>query len=258
MTNTEDSFQHFSDRFRHAYGKIAQTVPKSHLTGRFLDIGCGTGNGVAAAAAHGSRFAVGIDRNLEEYAHAVKPHDFEIFCNKLHVSTTRMLFIEMDIFKSKFKSSSFDYVIMLDSSEHVPNPKAFYQFAYDSLTPGGVFVVDTCPLYYGPVGHHLWHLFPINSNPWVHLKSGFADLCKTMGCSEWSWERFVELNRATHQDLRNAFVDVGFEIISEHRDEPSEKFLELYAKYGEGIDPEIPKSVLFEQWITLVGKKPLP
>jgi 2-polyprenyl-3-methyl-5-hydroxy-6-metoxy-1,4-benzoquinol methylase len=112
----------FEGRRQHAYNKIEWHTPKDKR-GKFLDIGCGPGNGVIAAIQHGFSMAVGIDRDANEFP------DFKLgfneVCRHYSVSADRGILIEADIFKTSFTPASFDCVLLLDSIEHVSNPEAF-------------------------------------------------------------------------------------------------------------------------------------
>lgn len=145
--------------------------------------------------------------------------------------------------------------MMLDSAEHVPNPGAFFAWAYAALRRGGYFILDACPLYYSPVGSHLWPWCPELTVPWVHLRPDFLERCRIAGVDNWTMERVRELNRATHDDLCQHFVSAGLELMQEHR---SQETLERAALL-ERVRPEINLSGirrewLFEDWILLTGK----
>lgn len=247
---------HFRERQRHAWNKIKWHIPDDVKTGRFVDIGCGIGNGVAAALAHGASMAVGIDRSFSEFQSEFDVADFPILCHEVGASSLQGLLLEGDIFGMTFPGGQFDYAMMLDSAEHVPDPAAFFKWAAAALRPGGYFLMDTCPLYYSPVGAHLWHWFSAQTDPWAHLKPGFRERFFDLRVNQWSIDRFDELNRATHESLRTAFVDAGFEVVEEHRSVETPEMTALFERFGEGIDlGAIKREWLFEDWILLVGRK---
>jgi len=132
------------------------------------------------------------------------------------------LLIEGDIFAVRFAPRAFDCVIMLDSVEHVPDPAAFIGYAHRVLDDGGHFLVDTGPLYYSIVGHHLWGQFPAARYPWVHLWRDFERLIAAKAVDQWSLDRFQALNKVTHDELRDMFAKAGFDIVAEHRSVPDD------------------------------------
>jgi 2-polyprenyl-3-methyl-5-hydroxy-6-metoxy-1,4-benzoquinol methylase len=67
---------------------------------------------------------------------------------------------------------------MIDSIEHVNRPLDFIKAAANFLAPGGVFFLDTSPLYCAKTGHYFFHYFPNETMPWVHLRHDFVDILK--------------------------------------------------------------------------------
>jgi SAM-dependent methyltransferase len=245
----------FRDRFQHAWNKLEWHVPPALRTGRFLDVGCGLGNGVAAAAVHGAALAVGIDKDLELFG----PNDFAARCREVSAPVDSTLLIEADLFEIGLPKASFDYALMLDSAEHVPQPGRFFNRIYDLLRPGGYLVMDTSPLFYSAVGHHLFSYFDAPEMPWAHLRHDFEELCRERGVSDWHLRSFAELNRATHQSLRDDFLATGFEVVQEHRAEPQPDTEELLERHHSRLNLEgIDRRWLFEDWILLVGRRPGP
>ena len=246
----------FRERYQHAYNKIKWHIPDHVKGGKFLDVGCGTGNGVAAAAAHGASMSVGIDRSFREFGHEFCVEEFQLLCEAVGSKTDSALLVEGNIFDIKLPFPGFDYAMMLDSAEHVPDLARILKWTHESLRRGGFFLLDTCPLFYSPVGSHLWHWFPETTDPWAHLKPGFEQRCHESGIDEWSMERYRELNKVTHQEILDTCVNIGFEIVEEHRSTISPEREELFRRYGSDIDLSvIQKEWLFEDWILLVGRK---
>jgi len=200
--------------------------------------------------------AVGIDRSFQEFGHEFRVDEFPELCRAVGSKPDPTLLIEGNIFELKLPSSNFDYALMLDSAEHVPDLNTLLQWTHGSLRKGGYLLLDTCPLFYSPVGSHLWHWFPEAIDPWAHLKPGFDQKCAEFGIDMWNMDRYRELNKVTHQDIRDAFVSIGFEIVQEHRSIITPEREALFEQYGSQIDlSEINKEWLFEDWILLVGKK---
>lgn len=246
----------FEKRRQHAFNKIEWHVPKEKRGGCLLDIGCGIGNGVVAALQQGFQTAVGIDINLQEFGW-YNPKHFPDICRKYEIDPARALLIEADIFKTDFVPASFDCVLMLDSIEHVPNPDAFVSYAAKYLKPGGIMVLDTCPLYYSRAGHHLFDYFPPDDFPWVHLRLDFQQLLESRNVTKWSTERFAELNKATHDQIRASFTDAGFDVIQEVRGSTDDQEIATLLKRHRHLLNlnGIEEKWLFENWIMLAGIK---
>jgi SAM-dependent methyltransferase len=243
----------FEGRRAHAYNKLDWHVPK-HIRGRILDIGCGPGNGVVAALQCGFSMAVGIDQNLNEFIGLTQT--IEQKCTEYEVDPNRALLIEGNIFDFSFPPDTFDCVFMLDSIEHVPNPEKFIEFGARYLRRGGVMVLDTCPLYYSKVGHHLFSHFPPTTYPWAHLRHDFPTLVREAKVDEWSMKQFQELNRVTHRQIRQFMQDSQFEIVQEVRGEPSLEDTKLLDEHRAALDiDDIDHDLLFEDWILIVGQR---
>lgn len=247
-----------TDRVQNAYEKIRRSIPENIRSGRFLDIGCGIGNGVIAALQNGASLSVGIDRSFSEFGHEFSIDEFDKICDIFDVDSKKSIMLECNIFESRFSPNTFDYAMMLDSLEHVPTPEKFIQYAFECLRPGGFFLIDTCPLYYSPVGHHLFAWFSEGDDPWPHLRIGFEEKCENFAVDAWSMERYRELNKVTHDQIRNYLIDAGFAISHEERGEPNDERLKLYKKYRSSFDPslEFDERWLFEDWLMIVAIKP--
>ncbi|MEW6682916.1 MAG: methyltransferase domain-containing protein [Nitrospirota bacterium] len=243
-------------RVDHVFEKI-KTIPSDLRSGRCLDIGCGMGGGVIAALKHGASLSVGIDRNLNEFQHDMNFARFGEACNFFQVNADQAVMIQADVFKCDVFRGYFDYCILVDTIEHVPNQREFIRYAYRSLKPGGVLLVDTCPLYYSPVGHHLWQWFPKESDPWAHLRSDFDERLKAKGVDQWTIERYRQLNRVTYSEVIDMVSEAGFTVVRTNQQAPRSEMVSLYEKYGALIDVEIPvpKDCLFQDWIEVVARK---
>lgn len=247
------SFEH---RREHAWNKIRWSVPASVRRGKFLDIGCGIGNGLVAALQHGFESAVGIDRDFKEFTW-FNIADFDPLAKSYDVDPAKALLIEADLFTTKFAPASFDCVFLLDSIEHVPDPKAFIEQAAQYVAPGGVLLIDTCPLFYSKVGHHLFnHLSPA-TYPWAHLRPDFLDLVKEHAVDDWSWQRFDELNKVTHRSVRDAVIGSGLKVIFEHRGAADATDAALLDKHRANLDlTGVPyEAALLEDWLLIVSQR---
>ncbi len=247
----------FESRRAHAWNKVRWNVPNDVHRGRFLDIGCGIGNGLVAALQLGFQTAVGIDRDFKEFGW-FDINDFDGYCRRYDVDPAQAVMVEGDLFKTNFATQGFDCVFMLDSIEHVPEPESFIRAAAQYVAPGGVLLVDTCPLYYSKAGGHLFNHFPPDRFPWVHLRRDFKDLAFEHKVDDWSMQRFEELNKVTHQAVRDAVVACGLEVVTEHRSEPSESELALLEATKPFLNLDgVDERLLFEDWLLIVGRRPL-
>ncbi|HKN86187.1 MAG TPA: class I SAM-dependent methyltransferase [Nitrospiraceae bacterium] len=246
----------FASRVQHASNKIVHDVPSDVKRGRFLDIGCGVGNGLVAAVREGFQTAVGIDRDLHEFEW-FKPEMFDALALANGANPDQSILLECDLFQSAFAPRSFDCVFMLDSIEHVPAPDRFIEKAAGYVADNGVLLIDTCPLYYSKAGHHLFNHFDPAEFPWVHLRKDFRDLVASKAVDAWSMDRFEELNKTTIDHILTSIEAHGLQIERLHRPIPSEEDWAVLEKHRENLDlsliPDI--KLLFEDWILLVARR---
>jgi 2-polyprenyl-3-methyl-5-hydroxy-6-metoxy-1,4-benzoquinol methylase len=110
--------------------RLAETVKSFapfRATNRLLDVGCGTG-GLLQAAASASWHVEGIDVSNKAAEH-VKNLGFEVFCGTLE--------------KAQFPDNSFDVVTASELLEHVPSPRLLVGEIARILRPGGLFWTTT-------------------------------------------------------------------------------------------------------------------
>lgn len=247
----------FEARVREAERAILANIPKSARRGAFLDIGCGTGNGVVAALANGAKCAVGIDSDLGLFAHDIDFDEFPDLCRKFGADPQRALLIEGDLRTLRFRPGTFDYCLMFDSAEHLPEPQRFIERAFDLLRDGGYFYIDASPLYYSAAGHHLFHLFDAEREPWPHLVPDFEARAMALGASEWHMTVYRTLNKATADELSAACRSAGFSIVSEHRGGETPESAALLERCQDRLDPSlgIDRRWLFESWIQLLARE---
>lgn len=245
----------FEDRRQHAFNKIEWHIPAKKRAGKLLDIGCGIGNGIVAAVQQGFKTAVGIDRDLGEFGWHDPAH-FNAICHHYGISAGQAVLIEGDIFQTKFAPGSFDCVLMLDSIEHVPDPRAFIEYGASCLVDGGTFVLDTCPLYYSRAGGHLFNHFDPDIYPWVHLRHDFREMVEQRGVDKWSLDRFHELNKVTHDQIRLYFEGAGLSIYQEVRGDHDPQIAYLLERDRHLLNLDgIDERWLFENWIMLAATK---
>lgn len=245
----------WEDRRRHAYGKIARHVPAKLRKGKLLDIGCGVGNGVVAGLQHGFSCAVGIDRDFGEFGWW-NVAEFDAVCRSYRADPAKALLLEADLFSLHFPEGHFDCVLLLDSIEHVPDPARFIDYAARATKPNGVVLIDTSPLYYSRSGHHLFSYFSPDTHPWAHLRRDFDDLVRELQVDDWSLQRFRELNKVTHQGVRDAVERAGLEIIEEERGRECDALRALLDAHCPRLDLEgVDERTLYEEWLLLVSRK---
>lgn len=245
--------EHARNRVDEAYGMLKAKVPAEIIRGaKVLDIGCGSGNGVVAALKLGARFAVGIDRDPEEFG---EPH-FEQMAKEYGVDTRCASLIAADVFSTKFFDGGFDLAIMYDSAEHVPSPAAFIDFMARSLRPGGHGLVVTCPLYYGPVGHHLWQFFPDATAPWAHLYYDWPQRLEAANVGPRHTQWFGELNKVTHRQLLNYIEAAGMSLVAD-TSVYNPRFPPMLEQFGHLIDmSKVPdREVLLCDYTSLLFRK---
>lgn len=211
---------------------LQRNFPVDRFQGaKVLDIGCGTGSGVVAALKFGAQLAVGIDRDANEFGYSFFPE----IAAEFGVNVNSALLIEANVFNTTFFDGGFDIVMMYDSIEHVPDPEAFIQYCGKALRPGGMALVSTCPLYYSPVGHHLWQHFPEDTMPWAHLYFDWEKRLADARVPDWGLQRFRELNRVTRSELLTFIHANGLSVVSDtsilHN-----RFPPLLEQYGHLID----------------------
>jgi len=142
------------ERTRRVYGdKFAKA-----LIGRvFLDIGCGLGDQVIAAAESGVASAVGLDTveiNLRMGAARAESRGIS---DRVRFATDTI---------ATFGTEWADVALSQNSFEHFDEPAEILDQAYRALKPGGQFFVTFGPSWWHPFGVH--NMFMIWM-PWAHV-----------------------------------------------------------------------------------------
>jgi SAM-dependent methyltransferase len=110
---------------RHRYA--LDIFKNSKLMGNFLEIGCAGGFFLDVMRAAGWKvWGIDLSKSAIQFARQ----------RKLNV-------MNKDLYGAKFKSNSFDAILMGDVFEHVPDPVDFLNETFRILKPGGVLVVKT-------------------------------------------------------------------------------------------------------------------
>ena len=239
-------------RFAHASNKLLAVSQYIELTGkRLLDIGCGLGNGVLAALGAGAAMAVGVDINLSDFGY----NHFSELAAAHRLDLTRAMLIECDFSRFRVAHPGFDVVLCIDVIEHVADPGGVIAKIHDHLNPGGLALIDTSPLYYSQLGHHLFAYFPRDETAWAHLRADFDELAGARNIDAWSLERFRELNRTTYGQLRASLLGTGFEIVAEHRGLAGEDVLDRVMPRL-ALPPGVGREDLLSEWAYFMVRKP--
>ncbi|HEY9639417.1 MAG TPA: class I SAM-dependent methyltransferase [Coleofasciculaceae cyanobacterium] len=125
---TEEVLQHDKQQFARQVEILSQ-LSGTHLTsGKFLDIGCGSGSTVRAAADMGwDAIGIDIDPNLIELGKA--QHGVDLRCTPL--------------LESGFDGNQFHFIRLRDVIEHLPNPYEALLEIKRLLAPGGFVLIAT-------------------------------------------------------------------------------------------------------------------
>ncbi len=115
-----------------------------------IDFGCGTGHESVELAENGARLVIGVD--IQE----------ESLCEARELA--RLAGVEDRCIFSTEAPESADVIISLDSFEHFRDPAAILRRMWELLKPGGSLLVSFGPIWYHPLGGHLFSVFP-----WAHL-----------------------------------------------------------------------------------------
>jgi SAM-dependent methyltransferase len=157
--NTGDTFEdYFSWQYDGSALKFS-LYPGFEPKGKtVLEIGCGTGGRTAYLASMGTARLVGIDINANEIKIArelcakLKPH----LADKVEYLVCKEAEL-LDI-------GLFDYVLLVDSMEHVVSPPGILRIAHQYLRPGGSCYFNTVGWYH-PAGSHVQS----SLIPWVNV-----------------------------------------------------------------------------------------
>lgn len=171
----------------------------------FLDIGCGPGEQVIAAALAGARLAVGVDKN-----------DLSVRLGE--AGAARMGVAGRVRFTNDFVSALgtdwADVVLSQNSFEHFENPASILAQAYAALRPGGQFYVTFGPPWWHPFGVH--HMFMIKA-PWAHVLFSERTILRVRQLYRpdhpTCW-REVSLNQMTIKKLLTLIRNSGFSLTS--------------------------------------------
>lgn len=125
---TQQVLEHDKKQFRRQVKMISRMVGHDLPTGKFLDIGCGSGSSVRAAEDCGWE-AVGVDIDTQL---------IELGREKLKVDIRNTPLLE-----SGFEENQFNFIRLRDVIEHLPNPYDVLLEVKRLLVPGGYAMIAT-------------------------------------------------------------------------------------------------------------------
>jgi 2-polyprenyl-3-methyl-5-hydroxy-6-metoxy-1,4-benzoquinol methylase len=125
---TSESLAHDRQQIRQQLGTVAQLADPIVQPARFLDIGCGSGSSVRAAAEMGWD-AVGVD---------IDPRLVELGRKQLNVNLRCSTVVG-----SGLEGNQFHFIRLRDVIEHLPNPYEVLCEIKRLLVPGGVALIAT-------------------------------------------------------------------------------------------------------------------
>lgn len=175
-----------------------------------LDVGCGTGNAALVLIKKGAKNVVGVDIKFDEFGYN---YLYEI-AELQNISKENIKLVEGDICDEHlFIPETFDIIAAVDSFEHINDPEKALRNCKNFLKKGGYIIIDVGPLYYSPIGHHLWIYFPKETDPWAHLR--YEDITKVKNIDNWGFRHYANLNKVTIKNLRNYIKSLNLKIIFE-------------------------------------------
>ena len=125
---TASVLEHDSKQVRGQFSRLAQLGGPAVKTGRFLDVGCGSGASVRAAHDLGWE-AVGVD---------IDPSLVELGREELQVDLRCSPLLEAGL-----EANQFHFIRLRDVIEHLPNPSEVLREVSRLLCPGGVVLIAT-------------------------------------------------------------------------------------------------------------------
>ena len=134
----------------------------------------------------------------------------------------KLIFTKENALDMSFKDEEFDFIILSDVLEHIPNTKKLLEECYRVLKKWGYILFDFAP-YYHYFWHHLWDTIQI---PWLHVFTSeafrirlykeslvwFSDKEKRLdlriGKDKQGNESFTYLNKITRADFEEIIEGV--------------------------------------------------
>lgn len=111
--------------------RLVESIKMIDKSKRILDIGCYGGElGKNYVNEKGSYYGIDLLPEAKEYS-------------DMYIQRNNMIFETRDFLKNKFPSKSFDYVIFLETIEHVYDPISYLKEIYNILEDDGYLILST-------------------------------------------------------------------------------------------------------------------
>lgn len=162
-----------------------------------IDFGCGTGQESVELAENGAGLVIGVD--IQE----------EMLCQARQ--RARLAGVQDRCMFSTKAPECADVIISLDSFEHFNDPVGILREMWELLKPGGCLLASFGPVWYHPLGGHLFSVFP-----WAHLVFSERALIRWRGDIRDDGARCFDevaggLNRMTIKKFRKIVQKSPFE-----------------------------------------------
>lgn len=252
--------QYLKERILRSAEYMIEFIPKDIFDQSYkhLDIGCGPGNTCIAASLMNAYISIGVDKNIHSHDGKIRIENINNILSKLNVEDKIILINGLLGEEFDIMPQTFDLITLIDVIEHLKDVNKVISTSFELLRTDGILFIDTLPLYYSPVGHHLWPYFTEKKWPWAHLRKDFAKLISEVLPTNLNLSDFYSLNKITHDEIKNIILKNNFTIIFEHKDH---KYIhpgryELFLENKKYLQLEnINEDVLFEARTIFVAKK---
>lgn len=211
------------------FHSIGGFCPEIDFKGKtVLDIGCGTGNGLLAAAYLGADKAVGVDIDLGDYGDS----HLDTLAANYKIDIFNLEFIEDNIEDPKLLGDrKFDIIFSYDVWEHISRPREALLTASKLLAPGGIILISVAPMYFSPIGSHLWNFYPREEFPWAHLILPDEEIKSRKNVEDWTWSHYVTLNRLTVTEFESHWKEAGlYPVWKDYQHLPRTRKLAMFEK----------------------------
>jgi ubiquinone/menaquinone biosynthesis C-methylase UbiE len=161
-------------------------LPGAHQANSFLELGCWDGM-VSCGLCCKGKIATAIDNRDAGFDQ--------------RASLEGVSLIQMDAANLQFKDESFNFVFSYDSFEHFSSPEDVLREAIRVVRNGGYIYLDFGPLYYSPLGQHIYTLITVPYCQFLWPKKLLNEFCDQKGLGRpdythvngWSLESYRKL-----------------------------------------------------------------
>ncbi|MDQ1086274.1 MULTISPECIES: class I SAM-dependent methyltransferase [unclassified Siphonobacter] len=166
------------------------------VSGNLLEIGCGTGRGVAVLAPSVQHYT-GVDKN-------------EPLMNKLSQQYPAFQFIDMFLPPLKnLPDNHFDYIVTFQVIEHIEDDDFFIREAYRVLKPGGKLILTTVNRKYS-LSVNPWHVREYSATELKNLILKYFPTIDTKGIhgNEKVWSYYEQNKKSVQKITRFDIFDL--------------------------------------------------